>query len=477
MSKEEMVHDVLNERVVIESAIADETKRRILVRTISSEEMLFPDHAAIWRAFRVMVDRNLSYDSETMQRLVRDEKADFDGKYLMGLEQDAAVSDNLDWHVRTLRWDATRLRTLKGPTTELLTLLKDSRSTPESVESAARALVRAVAGGHGRKHMRRPEELQRSYKADIAARRAVGNFYPMGYPAIDAKLVEGTMPGKTCVVAGLPGSGKSTWASSDLPIKLAFAKRRPLVCAWEMGTESLIDVMVSSMTKIELKRIVQGNLTSEEESRIGRVVDWITSHIKFMDNAFFDMDTRKIMNAKSKFGATNDEPMDLLEGYIAESGCDVVIMDLWERMLADISYGGVTKALYRQQQMAKTYNFYSVIVHQLLLKDVEKRVDKRPTRDSIKGTGAFVEVADQIFGVHRDAQFKRVPDDSFEIINMKQRKGPPNWAVRFKWDAERSSITGGEEVSYDPGLESAEALGDISDMSDIKTNRKRGRNG
>lgn len=475
---EEHVYDAVNERIVLAAAMADDEKRAVLVRTISADEMLVPEHSAMWRAMRVMVERKLSYDSDVFRRLARDEKPDLDERYIDGLEKDAHLPANLDWHVGTLRWDATRARVLSGAMPELLAALKDPQAKPEAVASSARALLRAVEGGHGRKYIRRTDELRRTYKADIAARRAVGNFYPFGYEAMDGTserdglLSEGSMPTKVAVVAGLPGSGKSTWAA-DFTMKLAKAKRRVLYCPWEMGTESTLDVMVSSMTRIELKRIVQGNFDAMEEQRIAACTDWITSRVKFMENAFYDANLRKGGRRRS-----NDTSLDLLESYVAEAGCDVVIMDLWERMLADLSYDGVTSALYRQQAMAAEYRFYCVIIHQLRLKDVERRADKRPTRDSIKGTGAFVEVADQIFGVHRDAQFKQVPDDTIEVICMKQRKGKANWAVRFDWDGDRSLITGGLEVAYDPGLESSAQFGDIADASDIRTGGgRRGRRG
>ncbi len=165
----------------------------------------------------------------------------------------------------------------------------------------------------------------------------------------------------------------------------------------------------------------------------------------------------------------------MLEGYLAEAGCDAAIWDLWERSLVDLSYDGVTSALYRQQAMHAEYNVYGVIVHQLKLKDVERRVDKRPTRDAIKGTGAFVEVADQIYGIHREAQYKMVPDDSLEVLCLKQRKGTANWAIRFDWKGELALVAGdGVEVPFDPGIDSAPQFADIEDVQTSRSKRNRG---
>jgi len=469
--RDEIVYDALNERVVVGAAmVLDRDQRRALVRSIAADEMLVPENAAMWRAHRVLVDQNLDYDPEVFRRIVADEGTPVAEEYVRGIEEAAGVPGNLDWHVATLRWDATRARVVQGSLPELLTRIKDPKASPDVVAAAARGVLRGLEGGGGRRFIRRGDELSRTYKADVDARVKQGNFYPFGHEALDSLLSEGAMPKRTGLIAGLSGSGKST-VVAELIRALAVGGRRVLYGAWEMGSESSLDVMVAQMARIPIVRIVQGDLAPEEVMRVGRCVDWLTSRIVFMDNAFFGDDVR----GRGPGRKTNERSLDVLEGYVAESGCDVVVMDLWERCLVDLTYEGVTTALYRQQEMHARYNVYGVIVQQLLLKDVEKRSDKRPTRDSIKGTAAYVEVPDQIFGVHRDAQFKRVPDDSLELICLKQRKGKPNWAVRYDWDAEMGLVTNGCEVEYDPGLESSGQFGDIGDI-DPRT-RRGGRGG
>lgn len=464
-TREEFVYDATGERIVIGAAIsADRMKRAAIVRSLAPDEMLVTEHSPIWRALRVMVDQGLEYDPATMRRLVADEGG-VDHGYLEGLEADASIPANLDFFIETVRFDATRARTLKGPLPEMLRALKDPKASPDAVQGAARALLRAVEGGGGRKYMHRGEELSRSYKAELRTRKRDGNFWSFGWDAVDDRLVEGAMPKRTAVFAGLPGSGKSTFAANWL-IKLAAAGRRPLMGCWEMPADSMLDVLVSAMAGVELERIVQGRYDDQEELRIERCIDWITERIRFMDNAF--MERRPDGKGWRK---SNDASLDILEGYIAEAGCDVVFMDLWERCLVDLSYDGVTQALYRQQEIHKKYNVFGVIFQQLRLKDVEKRIDKRPTREAIKGVGAFVEVADLIFGIHRDAQFKQVEDDSIELINLKQRKGKANWAIRFEWNGALSRVRGGIEVPYDPGLESSSAFG--GDIGDIKVGPKK----
>lgn len=454
----EIIYDSTNERMIICAQIADAAIRKKLVRSISPDELLVPEHVAMHRALRIMEEHKLDYDGETFRRLIADEGVPVDDSYLEAIERDAVVPPNLDWRVETLRWDATRARLVRGPVPELIKAIRDPKASAETLQATARAILRGLEGGSsGRRYVRRTEELKRSYKADITVRRAAGNFYPTYFEAIDAKLVEGIMPKRTSLLVGLSGSGKSTFTSS-LVRNLAENGRRVLFGAWEMGTESVLDVMVAQLCRIEIERVVQGELSDEEIPRVNDAIDWLTDHITFMDNAFFGIE------GKGRQRASNDQSLDIWEGYIAESGCDVVVSDLWERCLVDLSYDGVTKALYKQQDMYARYNVHGMLVHQIKLKEVEQRPDKRPTRDSIKGSGAFVEVPDLVFGIHRDAQFKSVPDDSIEAICLKQRKGKAFWSTRFDWFGSMGLITGGEEVPYNPGLDSSSEFGDIGDI-------------
>ncbi len=457
------IYDAANEILVLQAAKADAAMCRKLVHLLAPDEFLVPSHPVIWKAFRVMSDKGLEYSDDTIRRLVLDEGGDEEtATYVTELLSE--IPSNLDWHIETMGWDATRARVLKGPVPDLFALLKDPKATVSDVTTSARALGRALEGG-GRRFMRRPEELYRNYRAEIAARRAHRNVFPLGATPFDKNLSEGFMPGRTTVTAGLPGAGKSTvwFAFAILLVKIG---RKVLYGAWEMDPESLLDVGIAHMTGLPLTRIIQGELEDHEADRVNKCARWLASRIRFMDNAFF------AEQGKGK-KPSNDRNLDLLEGYLAESGCDVAIYDLWVRMLPWRKPDDVEGALYRLQHIHREYGIHGVVVHQLLLKDVEKRADKRPTRESIKGTGAFTEVADLVFGIYRPAQFKAVEDNTVETICLKQRKGRANWSIRWKWDGPTCYVGKPEEIPYDPGLENSAGMGDISSISSGKSGKQK----
>lgn len=458
----EFIYDAANEIIVIGAAITGVELRRRLVHQLSADEFLVPVHGPIWRALRKMSDAGLEYTSEVARRCVLDEGGDEEAvQYLASIE--AAVPENLDYHLTTLQWDAMRARSLKGAVPALLQALQDPKASPGEVITAARSVSRGLEGG-ARRFIHKPSELFKIYRAEIASRRVKRNVYPLGEVCFDDNLTEGFMPGKLTVTAGLPGVGKSTiWIA--FAIMLAKLGRKVLFACWEMEAESVLDVAIAHMTGIPLKRIVQGELTDAEDQKVSKASRWLLSRISFMGNPFYTQEmTRKPSNARN---------LDVIEGYIAESGCNVGVFDLWERMLAWRGVDDVTSALFRMQAIFKEYGMHGIIVHQLRLKDVEKRADKRPTRESIKGTGAFVEVSDLIFGIHREGQFKDVEDNTIETICLKQRKGKANWAIRWDWNGATCFVGNPKIVSYDPGLENSVGIGDISSIQ-TKGSRSRG---
>lgn len=482
MPANEFFYDAANEAVVLRSAIAllllgdvNALQRcRALLHSIAADEFLVGEHVALWAILRKISDANLEYSPDTVRQIGVGAPEQISEEQLSELENTAELHPNLDFHVSRLRWDATRARTIQGSLTQLVADLKDANVTPDQALGSARSVVRALEGGAGRRFIHRPEALHEAYRAELMKRRDVGDFWPTGFAAMDENMSEGFMPGNTCIITGLSGSGKSTFAAK-LAVNLVKQKRRPLVCAWEMGATSTLDIIVTMLTGIPLDNVIKGTYNDADFDRLDRATRWATQKMRFMENAFFSQIADG--GGRGKPRRSNERNLDILEGYIAESGCDAVIMDLWDRLLADQSPDGVTEALYRQQNMCKEYNVHGTLLVQLRLKDVEKRADKRPTRESIKGVGTFVEVADLILGVHRDAQFKDVPDDRLEVICLKQRKGRANWAVGFGWAGDRCEISGGESIPYNPGLEATSEYGGLDEPSAIRTRGARSRRG
>jgi len=459
---DDFVYDVTNEMLVIGAAIADSDIRKRLVRQLSSDEFFDPKHPPIFSALRDMVDRALEYEYETALRLLQNETDDDAvAERLKKIEENAKVPDNLEWIVNTFKWDAQRAMAYQNLVPKLIKTLKDPKAESTDVQSVTKSILRATESTNGVKHLYKDTELQRNYKNEIEQRRSDQKFYPLGWEAFDKCLTEGFKPKRMTVLAGLSSAGKSTvcaiWA-----LRLALQeKRRVLYCPWEMEVTGVVDVMCSHLTKIPLRQIIQGKLNYDEAEKVCKASETVTKNIQFMGFPFID-DIRK-GNKPS-----NDRNLQILEYHIAESGADVAVFDIWERMLRQKKPEEVELALHWMQDMLKEYSVHGIIVHQLRLKDVEQREDKRPTRESIKGTAAYVEVPDMVFGVHRRGQFKNIPDSTVETINLKQRSGESFWDIEWDWHPSICGLNNPRQIDYDPGLENESNKDKISSIKEDK---------
>lgn len=224
----------------------------------------------------------------------------------------------------------------------------------------------------------------------------------------------------------------------------ASLKKRVLVGAWEMDGGEILELIACQDLNISRHDVSVGNITEETlarlETRMHELGGNEDSYIKFMDIPF--------NRASGESKKSNDHNLDLIQGYISDVAPEIFVADLWKRALRYTDPNDEEQALIRQQAMCKELNVHGILVQQLRSKDVESRADKRPTRESIKGSGAWIEVPDNIFGIHRPGLWKNIPDDHLDFIILKQRFGPWPMVVQFEFDPARGRIEGGITVPY-----------------------------
>jgi hypothetical protein len=151
---------------------------------------------------------------------------------------------------------------------------------------------------------------------------------------------------------------------------------------------------------------------------------------------------------------THDEVLDEIHAYIADGGCEIAVFDLWRRAFRRMKdEGEEAEALYRQQAIFEETQVHGILVQQQRLKEVEKRANPRPTREGIKGTSAWVDIADLIIGMYLPALMKGTPCTTCETLILKQRYGRWPLSIEHGWDGDLVKLSNGRIVAYDPGSE------------------------
>lgn len=437
------------EQAVIAAMLVDGLTRTKLLHLLEPDRFQVPLHRAVVAALGELERRKVAYDPAALRRLF----PELDIEYLIQLETARpALPRDLSHYVEAVQWDAARAEAVRGPISALLDGIKDVRAEPTRVRSLAHAVGAAFDRWQDRRYIVSPGEVLREMSRDLRGRREGRAVYPFGIEGLDVyedtqkpRLIPGAKPGKITVITGVSGSGKSTLACR-IALGLARQRRRALYGAWEMtGGESLELLAAMSLADegypISRTALQTGTASEATISLMEQRAETIGKYVRFVRNPFG--------RAGSAGKESNDRNLDVVHGIIADAGADVCIFDLWERCLVHDKPEDIQRALYRQQSTAETTKCHCILLQQQRLKDVEARADRRPTREGIKGTSAWVDIADTILGVHRPAMFKAVHDETVVVDILKQRYAPWPLSVELEWDPDRGWFGAGTSVPYD----------------------------
>lgn len=471
-------HDPVNEIAVIAAAIGDQAILDKLLRRILPDHFIAREAREAWAALGEIRRRGLAVDRASLSATAGESVAAF----LVEVTR-TAPPGNVDWHVSNLLWDSARATAARGPVPSFLEALRDPKAEPERVRSLARQVALSFEGHEDRRYLHDPAQLVREQMLEIEARVGGHASFPYGLPGLDwfdpdlsgigtkRRMIPGSAPGQVTVLTAISGGGKSTVAA-NMAIGMAFPEgvesdapgRKVLYGAWEMRggmTLELLACISLGWSRSELMSGIGPVASHEGRVLLSERMERIAQRIRFLGMPF---------RRKTGEKASNERNLDLLQGYIADSGCEVFFADLWKRCLRDTSPEAEEDALVRQQAMAEDLRIHAVLLQQQRMKDIEQREDKRPTREGIKGSGAWVEIADTIIAPHRPALFKRMDDNRLEVLVLKQRYGKWPLAVEFEWDAEQGSVLGGCPIEYDRPGEASELDSDF-----LRTGPKIGR--
>lgn len=478
-------NDPVNEQVCLAASIVDRTVRKRMVKY--PPEIYFAEpHRAIHAGLQELHRRKLKYDPATLLRL----SPDIDLGYLENLAQNRPdIPPNMDFHVDTLLWDAQRARVTEGPLAELLEAVQNPKEAPERVKALARQVGESFEGDYSEgKYIRDPKEVVRQAMSNLRRRVEGEAYYPYGIHGLDyyddesetpgqRRIRPGAAPGTIAMITALSGSGKSTF-TGHLALGLARQKRKVLFGAWEETAPVTIELLATLSLGWSRSRMLDGKsnrlkadsneferLSNEELVIVEERMHAISKRVGFFDNPF--------QRNKTSTGrrTTNDDHLDIIHEHLADSGCEIFIADLWQRCLVDTKPEDERHALFRQLAIAEEQRCHVMMAHQQRAKDIETRADKRPTREGIIGSGAWLDVSWTVMAPHLPAKWKRVPDNIFELYILKQRNGPWPLAIEFDWVPDTGQISGGRSIPVNAVETSEDNLEAF--LSPKKNSRKR----
>jgi hypothetical protein len=464
-------HDPTHEHALIAACCVSRECRRKYTQIYPPEWFYGedPDDARIWAALGELDRRGLDYDPATLRKLAPDVDTEFLDRLIAARPE---VPPNIAQFAADLEYEHTRVEVARGPLSALVDEVKKKAGNRERVRALAEQVATGFERGGDKRFLSDPTDLVNRVLANIDKRRKGQSCWDYGVPGLDYDLetnvrrtTPGAAPGQVTLIVGLSGGGKST-GTNQIAVAQALAGRRVLNGAFEMGDEDTLELCATLSAGADRGRTTLGELSDTETEQVKQAVRDCGSRIRFMRNPFGV--------EPGKWGK-NQRNLDLLHRYVADGAWDVAIFDLFSYAIEEPEPAEETIALRRIQSIAQSTRTHVILVHQLTLKDVEKRPDKRPTRESIKGSSGWVEVPDTIFGIHRQAIWKDVPDDKVEWICLKQRRAAWPWCVEFDYDPKVGLALNGKGVKYVRPGEQSDA--DIAFKRETEGLRRRGGGG
>lgn len=235
-----------------------------------------------------------------------------------------------------------------------------------------------------------------------------------GFKALDDKT-SGLQAADLVIVAGRPSMGKTTLAM-NLAENAAITSDKPiLIFTMEMPSDAIAMRMISSLGRINLKKIRSGEVNDQDWNRITSVLNMLSERKLFVDETpslspnEVRSRARRVAKEHGQLGLIVIDYLQLMQvpGYRSEN------------RTAEISE--ISRSL---KSIAKELNVPVVALSQLN-RSLESRADRRPVMSDLRESGAIEQDADLIIFIYRDKVYnENTPDQNVaEIIIAKHRNG------------------------------------------------------
>lgn len=253
-----------------------------------------------------------------------------------------------------------------------------------------------------------------------------------GYPALDRYLL-GLRSGQLIIIGARPGMGKSALVL-NLAVNSVLQSGLPAVIfTLEMQSEELSMRILSSMAKVDGKKIKTKNFGPNDLSHISKAASKMSKMPIYIDDT-------------SAIGLM--EIMSVCRKKKAEEGLGLVVIDYLQLM-------GVNKSVPREQQiseisrglkaMAKDLGIPVIALSQLnrVTETTSKTYDKggssksnnRPTSSNLRESGAIEQDADAILLIYRDDYYNKEnsPEPGVAEIIITKNRGGDTGTVKLGW--------------------------------------------
>ncbi|MEN2997846.1 MAG: replicative DNA helicase [Brevinematia bacterium] len=415
-----MPHDIEAEKACLGAIIIDNERISKIIDILREEHFYLDKHKDIFRAIMSLYENKEPVDIITLQNKLK-ELGKFDEvsvSYLSSLLDIIPTTTNVEYYARIV-YEKYILRSIIKASSEIIDIAtKENVDINEAIEMAERKLLESIDIRRQYDYFKLRDIVVETLRGiqKLAKEKTVYTGVPSGYSAID-DMTGGFQRGDLIVFAGRPAMGKTAFAL-NLCLNMSKEGKKVLIFSLEMSKEQLVQRLLSTESKIDLKSLRTGNIKESDWESILEAAIRLSS----LDVIIDDTPSASIIDIKSKARKI----------FAKEKGIDAIIIDYLQ--IIEVPKG-ISVIRSRNEEigfisrnlkaLAKELNIPVIVLSQLS-RSVEKRVDKRPILSDLRESGSIEQDADLVAFLYRDEYYNPSTDKKniVEIILSKQRNGP-----------------------------------------------------
>lgn len=410
------------ERSVLGSCLIDADALAAVMEGLSAEDFYDPRHRLAFEVMAGMAARSVAVDSVTFRDEIRKQSLEerLGGiSFIASLMEAVTTTANIEYHVGIVR-DKSIHRSLIVVGSDISKLgFSDEVEVAEALETAEQRVFEIARTGRTT-NIRSTREVLVSAMADIEKRLAGGlaiTGVPSGFKDFDS-MSSGMQPGGLYILAARPSMGKTAFAINLAQYAAMQEKIPVLIFSLEMSAEQIVQRMLSSDARVNLKQLFESKRQqSQEWEALKKAAERIEKSPIFIDDSS-PLNTTELRGRCRRFFAKHGEGRGLIViDYLQ-------LMNVARRI--DNRTQEVSEISRTLKSIAREFKVPVLALSQLS-RDVEKRDKKRPQLSDLRESGAIEQDADMVIFLYREAYYAQENDSqdaTAEVIIAKNRNGP-----------------------------------------------------
>lgn len=432
-------HSLEAEQSVLGAMILNKEAINTAIEQLHPDDFYKEANKEIFQAIIELFNRNEPVDIVTLSEELR-KRGTLESlggvTYLAELSGGVAITSNVKYYCDIVEEKSILRRLIKSCDDIMAKSYEGSEEVNSIIEEAEKNIFDITQGRHREGFAPIKQVLLDSFTKieEMAAHQGELTGLTTGFIDIDQKL-SGMQSSDLILLAARPSMGKTALGINIATNSAIKADASVAIFSLEMSKEQLVQRMISSVSHVDLQKIISGKLDEDEWIRIIDAMGPLSQAKIFID------DTAGISLTEMKAKCRRLK---------IEKGLDLVVIDYLQLMQSDgrqenrqQEISAISRGL---KALAKEMDCPVIALSQLS-RAPELRSDHRPILSDLRESGAIEQDADVVLFLYRDEYYHEDSDKKNigEVIIAKHRNGPTG-IVELVWKKEFTKFLNKENI-------------------------------